>query len=186
MVCYTQRRICHETAHSCTPAPHPAAPCGGSGPVPGVQFVAALWTCSGAVPYDANGPFSDVNPNSPGATAVAWAYDLGIVRGTGGTLFVPDRPITREEAAVLLRRYAVHLGRDTFLPSGVAACNDFEGISPWADDSLYWAAGIGLLAWGADGSPEPQGTLSPEELEQALARFFDRPVPAIPYLLEHW
>ena len=106
-------------------------------PVTRVQFVAALWTCSGAVPYDANGPFSDVNPNSPGATAVAWAYDLGIVRGTGGTLFVPDRPITREEAAVLLRRYAVHLGRDTFLPSGVAACNDFEGISPWADDSLY-------------------------------------------------
>ena len=155
MVCYTQRRICHETAHSCTPAPHPAAPCGGSGPV-------------------------------PGATAVAWAYDLGIVRGTGGTLFVPDRPITREEAAVLLRRYAAHLGRDTFLPSGVAACNDFEGISPWADDSLYWAAGIGLLAWGADGRPEPQGTLSPEELEQALARFFDRPVPAVPYLLEHW
>ena len=49
-----------------------------------------------------------------------------------------------------------------------------------------WAAGIGLLAWGADGRPEPQGTLSPEELEQALARFFDRPVPAIPYLLEHW
>ena len=58
-------------------------------PVTRVQFVAALWTCSGAVPYDANGPFSDVNPNSPGATAVAWAYDLGIVRGTGGTLFVP-------------------------------------------------------------------------------------------------
>ncbi len=84
------------------------------------------------------------------------------------------------------RRYAAHLGRDTFLPSGVAACNDFEGISPWADDSLYWAAGIGLLAWGADGRPEPQGTLSPEELEQALARFFDRPVPAVPYLLEHW
>ena len=79
MVCYTQRRICHETAHSCTPAPHPAAPCGGSAqsPVTRVQFVAALWTCSGAVPYDANGPFSDVNPNSPGATAVAWAYDLG-------------------------------------------------------------------------------------------------------------
>ena len=136
-------------------------------PVTRVQFVAALWTCSGAVPYDANGPFSDVNPNSPGATAVAWAYDLGIVRGTGGTLFVPDRPITREEAAVLLRRYAVHLGRDTFLPSGVAACNDFEGISPWADDSLYWAAGIGLLAWGADGRPEPQGTLSPEGLSIA-------------------
>ena len=29
-------------------------------PVTRAQFVAALWTCSGAVPYDANGPFSDV------------------------------------------------------------------------------------------------------------------------------
>ena len=142
-------------------------------PVTRAQFVAALWTCSGAVPYDANGPFSDVNPNSPGATAVAWAYDLGIVRGTGGTLFVPDRPITREEAAVLLRRYAVHLGRDTFLPSGVAACNDFEGISPWADDSLYWAgrhrpAGVGARTAGRS----PRAPSPPEELEQALARFF--------------
>ena len=154
-------------------------------PVTRAQFVAALWTCSGAVPYDANGPFSDVNPNSPGATAVAWAYDLGIVRGTGGTLFVPDRPITREEAAVLLRRYAVHLGRDTFLPSGVAACNDFEGISPWADDSLYWAAGIGLLAWGADGRPEPQGTLSPEELEQALEPYGSRHFYATGRLVPH-
>ena len=96
----------------------------------------------------------------------------------------PRRPIRILVAAAAVA--AAHLGRDTFLPSGVAACNDFEGISPWADDSLYWAAGIGLLAWGADGRPEPQGTLSPEELEQALARFFDRPVPAVPYLLEHW
>ena len=156
-------------------------------PVTRAQFVAALWTCSGAVPYDANGPFSDVNPNSPGATAVAWAYDLGIVRGTGGTLFVPDRPITREEAAVLLRRYAAHLGRDTFLPSGVAACNDFEGISPWADDLLcsgrrHRPAGVGRgRQAGAPGHPLPGGAGAwPSPV------FFDRPVPAVPYLLEHW
>ena len=117
---------------------------------------------------------------------LCWAYDLGLVQGTGGGLFAPDRPITREEAAVLLRRAADYLGRETATSSNLAECNDYDGISPWADDSLYWAAGIGLLAWGADGRPEPQGTLSPEELEQALARFFDRPVPAVPYLLEHW
>ena len=143
-------------------------------PVTRVQFVAALWTCSGAVPYDANGPFSDVNPNSPGATAVAWAYDLGIVRGTGGTLFVPDRPITREEAAVLLRRYAVHLGRDTFLPSGVAACNDFEGISPWADDSLYWACDAGVLNWSEGGRLDPGGTLTLAQLQAVLEDFLAR------------
>ena len=29
-------------------------------PVTRAQFVAALWACAGGVPYDANGPFSDV------------------------------------------------------------------------------------------------------------------------------
>ena len=113
-------------------------------PVTRAQFVAALWACAGGVPYDANGPFSDVERDSPGATAIAWAYDLGVVQGTGGACFTPDRPVTREEAAMFLRRYAAHLGRDTFLPGGAAACNDFEDISSWADDSLYWATAVGL------------------------------------------
>ena len=95
-------------------------------------------------------------------------------------------PVTREEAAMFLRRYAAHLGRDTFLPGGAAACNDFEDISPWADDSLYWATAVGLLEWSEGGRLDPQGVLSADELERTLSRFFDRPVPAVPYLLEHW
>ena len=150
------------------------------------QFVAALWTCAGAAPYDANGPFADVERDSPGAAAIAWAYDLGVAKGTGGACFAPDRPVTREEAAVLLRRYAAHLKRDTFLPSGAAACNDYEDISPWADDSLYWATSIGLLDWGPGGRLDPQEGLTAEALERTLSRFFGRSVPAVPYLLEHW
>ena len=155
-------------------------------PVSRAQFVAALWACAGAAPYDANGPFADVERDSPGAAAIAWAYDLGVAKGTGGACFAPDRPVTREEAAVLLRRYAAHLKRDTFLPSGAAACNDYEDISPWADDSLYWAASIGLLDWSEGGRLDPQGTVAADELERTLSRFFDRPVPAVPRLLEHW
>ena len=145
-------------------------------PVTRAQFVAALWACAGGVPYDANGPFSDVER----------AYDLGVVQGTGGACFTPDRPVTREEAAMFLRRYAAHLGRDTFLPGGAAACNDFVDISPWADDSLYWATAVGLLEWSEGGRLAPQEYVSADELERTLSRFFDRPVPAVPYLLEHW
>ena len=155
-------------------------------PVTRAQFVAALWACAGGVPYDANGPFADVERNDPGATAIAWAYDLGVVQGTGGACFTPDRPVTREEAAMFLRRYAAHLGRDTFLPGGAAACNVFEDISPWADDSLYWATAVGLLEWSEGGRLAPQEYVSADELERTLSRFFDRPVPAVPYLLEHW
>lgn len=155
-------------------------------PAARMDLAVLLWESAGAVPFAAGGAFSDVARNDDGATAAAWCREAGLLLGTGDGRFSPDRPLTREELAVALRRYARILGRDTFLPAGAAECNDYADISPWADDSLYWAAGIGLLAWGADGRPEPQGTLSPEELEQALARFFDRPVPAVPYLLEHW
>lgn len=120
-------------------------------PVTRIQLIRALWVWGGSVPYDAAGPFSDVTQEDDGATAVAWAYDLGILLGTGGGRCSPYRPVTREETAVLLRRYAARLGRDTFLPDGVAACNDYEGISPWADDSLYWAADTGLIDWSSGG-----------------------------------
>ena len=164
----------------------PAAAAAAPPAVTRAQFVAALWACAGAAPYDANGPFADVERDSPGAAAIAWAYDLGVAKGTGGACFAPDRPVTREEAAVLLRRYAAHLKRDTFLPGGVAACNDYEDISPWADDSLYWATSIGLLDWGPGGRLDPQEGLTAEALERTLSRFFGRSVPAVPYLLEHW
>lgn len=142
-------------------------------PVTRAKFVQALWACSGSVPYDGNGPFSDVPLDHPAATAVAWAHDLGVVRGTGGELFTPDRPITREEAAMLLRRYASHLGRDTFLPDGPSLCNDNEGISPWADDSLYWATQTGLLEWAPGGLLDPHGTFTTQQMDAVLSRFFD-------------
>ena len=143
-------------------------------PVTRAQFVTALWEYAGALPYDANSPFTDVSRNDDGATAISWASDLGVVSGTGGGAFSPSRPITREEAAVLLRRYASYLGRDTFLPDGLAACNDYEGVSPWADDSLYWATDCGLIDWSPGGLLDPQGVLSPDQLAATLDRFFDQ------------
>ena len=140
-------------------------------PVTRIQLIRALWVWGGSVPYDAAGPFSDVTQEDDGATAVAWAYDLGILLGTGGGRCSPYRPVTREETAVLLRRYAARLGRDTFLPDGVAACNDYEGISPGADDSLYWAADTGLIDWSSGGRLDPGGTLTPDALENILIRF---------------
>ena len=90
-----------------------------------------------------------------GATAAAWCREAGLLLGTGDGRFSPDRPLTREELAVALRRYARILGRDTFLPAGVAECNDYADISPWADDSLYWACDAGVLSWSEGGRLDP-------------------------------
>ena len=103
-------------------------------PVTRAQFVSALWSWAGSPPCAGGQPFSDVPQTAPWLSALCWAAGEGLVRGTGGLLFTPDRPITREEAAILLRRYAARLGRDVSFPE-IARCNDFEDISPWADDS---------------------------------------------------
>ena len=58
-------------------------------------------------------PFQDVDANAYYATAVYWARLNGIADGYGDNTFGPDKPITREQMAVMLYRYAQHKGYDT-------------------------------------------------------------------------
>mgnify|MGYP000780219757 CR=1 FL=1 len=53
-------------------------------------------------------PFTDT-PADWYQAAIAWAYETGVVDGTSPTTFSPGRPVTREQAAVLLMRYAARL-----------------------------------------------------------------------------
>ena len=133
------------------------------------DLAAALWEAQGCPDPQGDCPFSDLPPADPRAPALAWAAEQGLVNGTGGGAFAPDRPATREEAAVLLRRYARWLGQDAFYPE-IARCNDYEDISPWADDSLYWAAGTGVLPWSPGGRLDPQGPVAQADLAAALYR----------------
>ena len=115
-------------------------------------------------------PFTDVKSSDWYADDVSIAYNVGYIQGTSENTFAPERSITREEAAILLRRYAARLGRDVSFPE-IARCNDYEDISPWADDSLYWATGTGLIDWSEGGRLDPQGTLTQTQLDTILTRF---------------
>ena len=129
---------------------------GSEPPVTRGEFLVLIWESQGCVPFDKTAhPFADL-PEDAQAQAVAWAWDQGLVKGVGNFLFAPDRPITRQECAVLLRRLDLRLGFDPFLPSGAALCNDNEGIDAWAGDDLYWACITGRMPWQND-RLAPQG-----------------------------
>lgn len=138
-------------------------------PVTRGDFMSVLWEADGAIPPLVPTAFSDVGQNDPWTEGVGWGSTRGLIFGVGEGLFQPERPITREEAATILRRYYAQQGRDTFLPDGVAGCNEGEDISPWADDSLYWACDAGLIPWSKAGRLDPLGHVAPAQLTTILS-----------------
>lgn len=105
-----------------------------------------LWTASGE-PEAGECPFEDVFPLSPSLSAIAWCTEKGVVLGDENAAFSPTRPVTLQEAAVMLYRRA---GSPAAAPHGASA--------PWAAQAMGWLAEQGLI---------PQGLVPSSPLTQA-------------------
>lgn len=98
----------------------------------------------GAVPC----PFTDV-PDGENYTwytqAVKWAYNAGVVNGMTPTTFEPNAPVTREQLAAILYRFADGIGRDVSGGVMLAGFTDHAAISEYAYTPLSWAFGHGII-----------------------------------------
>ena len=94
--------------------------------------------------------FADVEIGDYYEKAVAWANANGIVSGVSEKRFAPNEPITREQMATIIYRYAAFKGYD-IRASGKIAYTDSSDISDYAKDAVSWAAEEALMAGHADG-----------------------------------
>lgn len=105
---------------------------------------------SGAQIYD------DVELDKWYADPVEWADSCGVVNGYGGDKFGPNDPITREQMAAVLYRYAKLKGQD--LSAGentnILSYKDAEDVSNYAVTAMQWACGAGLIE-GSSGNLMP-------------------------------
>ena len=101
------------------------------------------------------------------AKAVAWAARRNIVTGVGGGRFEPSSPITREQLAAMLYRYANLQGP---VQGSLSAFSDGEAVSPWARDAVQWAVNRGILT-GKGSRLDPQGRATRAEAAAMLQRF---------------
>ena len=110
------------------------------------EAVTALWALEGRPVVNDLMDFSDVDPAASYGEAVRWAASEGIAGGYGGGLFGPDDPITREQLAVMLYRYARHEGYDT-AQGGMADREfaDYDQIAGYAAEAMTWAVEAGVL-----------------------------------------
>ena len=138
------------------------------------MFVAVLARAAGAdTSAAADAGFVDVGETWY-AGAVNWAAEKGYVGGVGGNCFAPERPITREQIAVILRNYLVSTGAAIGADAGGAPFGDADQISAWAAEGVEYMRVTGLMAGDARGNFSPRDTLPRAEAATVFMRLDQR------------
>lgn len=111
------------------------------------MICAILYRMENATPPIAGtNKFKDVPEDAWYHDAVAWASFNGITVGYGNGKFGPNDPITREQMATMLHRYASYKGLDISARGKLTDFKDFTKISVWATAATSWAYSEGLLS----------------------------------------
>lgn len=113
--------------------------------------------------------FTDVADGQYYAVPVAWASSAGIVEGYEDATFRPADPITREQLAAILCRYARYKGLDVSVKGDLGRFPDASSVSLYASDAMSWAVGTGLIA-GLDGALQPRGEAGRAQVAVILQR----------------
>lgn len=133
--------------------------------------VTTLYRLAGSPKTAAKTAFTDVAAGSYYEAAVAWAFENKIVSGTSETTFDPNKPVTREQLAVILYNYAIYNGLEAVtLAENLSAFADQASISAYAVPALQWAVGQGFIN-GADGKLMPAGSATRCQFAAILNRF---------------
>ena len=115
--------------------------------------------------------FADVASGAYYAKAVAWAAENGVVTGTTATTFAPDAPITREQMAAILYRYATLKGYDVSQKADLSGYTDAGTISAYASDAMAWANAQGLITGVTNTTLAPKSNATRAQVATILMRF---------------
>ena len=139
------------------------------------QIVQILYNLEGEPKVTGTTPFTDLTQDWY-QDAILWAYQTGVVAGTSSTTFEPDRPVTREQIALILMEYMTRVLKleRTWTPADLSTFPDAGSVSDWAKDAMADAVGLGLISGASNGGQtylEPQGSATREQVATILMEF---------------
>ena len=104
------------------------------------------------------------------SAARTWAMAGGVSDGTD-----PNGPVTREQFATMLYRYAAAKGYDVSIgeSTNILSYADFASISEYAIPAMQWACGSGIVTGVTDSTLVPQGTATRAQCAAMLMRFIE-------------
>lgn len=113
------------------------------------QFATFMARFSGAdlSQYKGKNVFTDVKADSWYGAEVAWAYETGVMNGTGNNKFSPTKVITRQEIAVLFNNYINSKGivLEKVVPETRIMDRGSKRCADWAKDAVINAYKTNIL-----------------------------------------
>lgn len=135
------------------------------------MLVTVLHRMAGA-PNAGTANFADVPADAWYTQAVAWAAANRIVQGVSDSRFAPNVPVTREQMATILYRYANHAGVAGDGGSGsLDGFRDASAVSGYAVQAMGWAVDRGLISGVGDQRLSPGGSATRAQVAAILQRF---------------
>lgn len=135
------------------------------------MLVTVLYRLAGSPEVEGSSKFSDVAPNAYYTDAVIWATQNGIVGGYDNGQFGTNDPVSREQMATILYRYAQHMEYDVSLVKGLNDYTDSNQVSSYAVRAMQWAVANGIINGTSSTTLSPQGSATRSQVAVILMRF---------------
>ncbi len=146
-----------------------------SGTVTRGMLATLVYRLEGSPEVTVSNSFSDVKSGAYYEKAVSWASAKGIVTGVDSSSFSPDSPVTREQMATILYRYAKYKGYDCEAgTANLKGFGDYSKISSYAVDAMSWAKEKGLITGVTDSTIDPKGSTTRSQAAVILQRFCEK------------
>ena len=143
-------------------------------PLTRAMIVTILYRMAGSPSVSGSSDFTDVAAGKWYAKPVAWAAANGIVNGYGSGLFGPNDPVTREQLAAILYRYAVYGGMTAVtLEENLGSFADTAQLSAYAIQAMNWAVGQGLIN-GSGSNLVPKAQATRAQVAAIIHRYLER------------
>ena len=136
------------------------------------QLCQILYNKEGRPAVTGGSAFADVADGTWYCAAVTWAAENGIVGGYGDGKYGPGDPVTREQFAAILYRYAKYKGYDVSVgeDTNILSFTDAMEISEYAIPAMQWACGAGIME-GYDGAIASRDSATRAQAAAMLQRF---------------
>lgn len=139
-------------------------------PVTRGMAVTVLYAAADKPEYENGATFEDVSSKRYYYDAISWAKENGVAEGLSDTIFAPDKTMTRQELATMLKKYCEVMGIDLEETVDIDLGDkvDAAKVSKWAKTGMQWALKVGALTGLTKDTIDPLDVVTRAQLAQMM------------------